>query len=480
MAFKTIHTQYGLSRLAQAETTGTPINLVAMAVGDGNGQAVTPTEGQTDLVRERFRAAINRVYQDPVEAERFTAELVVPATEGGFTMREVGVYDDQGGLFVVGNLPDTYKPNDSEGAYADTVVRVEFLVTNAEVITLQVDPNIAVATQTWVSNNVTASALIPGGTTGQVLAKSSNADGDTEWVDPNTANVVVDIIEESQELADGQTQVDLVATTTLGLVVYLDGQRLAQGSGADEWQPDASINTRLHLGQTYPAGTELIAVQNEPAGSIGNPLQRDQNLADIGDAAAARQNLGVYSKEQADQKAPPGAVIHFARQTAPIGWLKANGAAVSRTAYASLFAAIGTTFGAGDGFNTFNLPDLRGEFIRGWDDGRGIDDGRTFGSWQADQLKQHDHGGRTGGGGGHNHGYKDSYYIESQGYAQGADGYFTVSSRRGPSGSDTDNTHIFYMNRHTEWQPDHDHPIAQDGGNESRPRNRALLACIKY
>ena len=89
---------------------------------------------------------------------------------------------------------------------------------------------------------------------------------------------------------------------------------------------------------------------------------------------------------------PSGTVLYFAGRTAPAGWLKANGAAVSRTAYAALFAAIGTTYGAGDGRSTFNLPDLRGEFLRGWDDGRGVDTGRVFGSAQAHALQSHQHG----------------------------------------------------------------------------------------
>ena len=89
---------------------------------------------------------------------------------------------------------------------------------------------------------------------------------------------------------------------------------------------------------------------------------------------------------------PSGTVLYFAGQSAPAGWLKANGAAVSRTAYAALFAAIGTTYGAGDGRSTFNLPDLRGEFIRGWDDGRGVDTPRPMGSAQVDAVRQHYHG----------------------------------------------------------------------------------------
>lgn len=86
-----------------------------------------------------------------------------------------------------------------------------------------------------------------------------------------------------------------------------------------------------------------------------------------------------------------GEVATFAMNTAPSGWLKCNGAAVSRTTYADLYAAIGTTFGSGDGSTTFNLPDMRGEFARGWDDGRGVDTGRALGSSQGEAFKAHTH-----------------------------------------------------------------------------------------
>lgn len=134
-----------------------------------------------------------------------------------------------------------------------------------------------------------------------------------------------------------------------------------------------------------------------------------------------------------------GSVALFAFNSAPDGWLKANGAAVSRTIYADLFSAIGTTFGTGDGSTTFNLPDLRGEFIRGWDDGRGIDSGRSFGSFQADELKSHFHGG--------------TYRILSNG---GSVGYNQGLNAR------------------------YDRNTSSTGGSETRPRNIALLACIKY
>ena len=150
---------------------------------------------------------------------------------------------------------------------------------------------------------------------------------------------------------------------------------------------------------------------------------------------------------------PAGAVATFAMNTAPTGWLKANGAAVSRTTYATLFTAIGTTFGVGDGSTTFNVPDLRGEFARGWDDGRGIDSGRAFGSAQTDQFQGHGH---------------------------------TLTGRQHAAGSGTANefadTGAAEVYSNTTSVQD---PVARTNGtprtgNETRPRSIALLACIKY
>ncbi|WP_288080615.1 phage tail protein [Pseudomonas sp.] len=138
-----------------------------------------------------------------------------------------------------------------------------------------------------------------------------------------------------------------------------------------------------------------------------------------------------------------GMVGYFARNSAPSGWLKANGAAVSRTTYAALFSAIGTTFGAGNGSTTFNLPDLRGEFVRGWDDGRGVDSGRAFGSAQLDELKSHQH----------------DLPADIIGGADRQSLMVSAGSDEGFSGTNLS---------------------AASGGTETRPRNIALLACIKY
>lgn len=474
--YRTIHTTYGLQRLAAAITTGVPINLVEMAVGDGNGNPVEPTEGQAALVRETYRAAINRVFQDPDNPLKFVAELIVPSNVGGFTIREVGLFDSNGSLFAVGNTPPAYKPTSLEGAFSDGVYRMEFLVTNAGAVTIQADPAVAVATHLWVINNVTPGTLIPGGTTGQLLAKNSNADGDTEWVNPDAVNVVVDVIEEPQVLAALQTEVILATVTTYGLAVYISGVRIHKGPAANEWMPKpADPETTIVLGQAYADGTKFLGVQNEPAGSAPFPLIRNSNLSDVPDKALGRTNLGVFSKEETRQMAPASAVVHFARSSAPTGWLKANGAAVSRVAYADLFAAIGTYYGVGDGFTTFNLPDLRGEFLRGWDDGRGLDAGRTFGVVQGSQNLAHDHALLINAAGQHNHFNGVFQNLLRPPYGGSLTGNDTNGSGSEQAVGAGDSYPMADAGNHA-----HSGVTDVRGGNEARPRNVALLACIKY
>lgn len=157
-----------------------------------------------------------------------------------------------------------------------------------------------------------------------------------------------------------------------------------------------------------------------------------------------------------------GTIAYFAMTSAPGGWLKCNGAAISRTTYAALFAAIGTAFGVGDGSTTFNLPELRGEFLRCLDDSRGIDAARALGSAQSDQNKQHTHSVTDPG---HNH---TNNATSNASLAAGAHSY--ASNAGGANTTITDSTY----NASTGIS------IQNSGGVEARPRNVAMLACIKF
>ncbi|MEN5365609.1 phage tail protein [Stenotrophomonas sp. TWI273] len=480
--FRFLHTPAGLRKLNFARLGGDPVSMAFMAFGDGNGNPVELPSEPSGLVRERLRVPINRVYQDPDNQLLFYVEGILPSTEGGFVVRELAVIDSDGDVIGVANTPDNYQPLASEGAVGDGIYRAAFVAMNASNVTLVIDPNTAVASQKWVFNTVNAKLVIPGGTTGQILTKASNADGDIEWDDADGVSVNVNSIEEKQTLAAGQTLVDLVVTTTVGLAVYIDGERIARGASADEWMPDSQDATRVILGRSYPAGTRLIAAQNEPAGTLGAPLQRSENLADVPNKAEARNNLGVASRAEMRQMAPAGMIGTFAGSNAPTGWLRANGAQVSQDAYPDLFAAIGhvyTPAGQAASVGSFFLPDLRGMFPRFWDDGRGNDAGRTIGSNQGDQLAAHAHGGRTSEAGDHAH---DSSFGEGNKHTAAAP--YGMSPHRpgnrnaGSSGGvDYDN---YAWQTSTDGRHAHDFTTGVSGGNETRPKNVALLACIKY
>ena len=170
-----------------------------------------------------------------------------------------------------------------------------------------------------------------------------------------------------------------------------------------------------------------------------------------------------FVRRAVDSSMPSGAVMYFAMQAAPTGWLKADGSAVSRTQYPALFAAIGTTFGVGDGRTTFNLPDLRGEFVRGWDGGRNIDPERAFGSAQGDAIRNITGSIDTGSNSGH------QLFDEAT-----ATGALAISRRQWKAWtSDTQD------GRNNPAAFDFDASRVVPTAAENRPRNIALLACIK-
>jgi len=145
----------------------------------------------------------------------------------------------------------------------------------------------------------------------------------------------------------------------------------------------------LTLGRLFTTASSSIGTTAQTqtltvAGTIGA-------TEDICTAAGGGVCLSTATGGGAIDPAPIGSIVSYAGATAPSGYLICNGAAVSRTTYAALFAAIGTTYGVGNGSTTFNIPDLRGEFVRGFDAGRGVDSGRVLGSWQVDLFKSHTH-----------------------------------------------------------------------------------------
>lgn len=151
-----ILTNYGAAQLANAVALGTQMNISAMAVGDGGGTLPVPDPAQTKLVRENRRAAVNQVSVDEKNPNFIIAEQVIPENEGGWWIREIGLFDDTGGLIAVGNAPETYKPNLQEGSGRTQVIQMVLMVSSTQAITLKVDPSVVLATREYVTKSVDA------------------------------------------------------------------------------------------------------------------------------------------------------------------------------------------------------------------------------------------------------------------------------------------------------------------------------------
>lgn len=185
------------------------------------------------------------------------------------------------------------------------------------------------------------------------------------------------------------------------------------------------------------------------SGSAGlKIISADDGILQIqnsGNTAVSISSTGVVTFINPPKLAVPvGSIFYLAGNVLPAGYLKCNGAELSRTLYSDLFDQIGVTYGVGDGSTTFLLPDLRGEFIRGWDDGRGVDSNRTIGSFQSDSIKSHSH---------------PYFRMAANPYS----GYVSANEQR-----------LHW------WEGFYDNQIGYFGGTETRPRNLAMLACIKY
>lgn len=273
-----ILTNQGAARLANATALGTKLNITQMAVGDGGGTLPTPDPAQTKLINQTRIAPINSLGVAANDAGQIIAEQIIPENEGGFFIREIGLYDDDGILIAVANCPETYKPLLAEGSGRTQTIRMILVVSSTSAITLKIDPSVVLATRKYVDDAV-----------------------------------------------------------------------IEVKSYADKLMKDHEAKANPH--KQYPL--------------IDNALKE---MADAGLVDKVLENLGLGD----GSALPVGVPIPWPSATPPTGWLKCNGAAFTASQYPNLALA----------YPALKLPDLRGEFIRGWDDGRGVDNGRALLSWQ--------------------------------------------------------------------------------------------------
>ncbi|OZS74070.1 hypothetical protein CHI95_13330 [Providencia rettgeri] len=155
MKYFALLTKLGENLLAQATALGTKLELTHMAVGDGGGSLPTPDTNQTKLIAEKRRAAINTLFIDDKNKNQIIAEQIIPEQDGGWWIREIGLFDKAGNLIAVANCPETYKPQLAEGSGRTQSIRMVLIVSHTESVTLKIDPSVVLATREYVNTEIT-------------------------------------------------------------------------------------------------------------------------------------------------------------------------------------------------------------------------------------------------------------------------------------------------------------------------------------
>ncbi|ELV0237216.1 phage tail protein [Escherichia coli] len=425
-----ILTNQGAARLANATMLGSKLNLTQMAVGDANGVLPTPDPAQTKLINQKRIAPLNLLSVDPNNQSQIIAEQIIPENEGGFWIREIGLYDDEGVLIAVANCPETYKPQLQEGSGRTQTIRMILVVTNTEAITLKIDPSVVLATRKYVDDEVLELRLYVDEQmrnhiaaqdphtqyaqkhnptfTGEPKAPTPAAGNNTtriattEFVQAaitaliNGAPATLDTLKEIAAAINNDPKFSTTINNALALKAPLSSPALtgtptaptaAQSVNNTQIATTAFVKSAIAaMVGSAPAALDTL---NELAAALGN----DPNFSTtVLNALAGKQPLdntltNLSGKDVAGLLAylglgegsalPVGVPVPWPSATPPTGWLKCNGAAFSAEEYPELAKA----------YPTNKLPDLRGEFIRGWDDGRGVDVGRAILSSQGDAIR---------------------------------------------------------------------------------------------
>ncbi|WP_097476148.1 phage tail protein [Escherichia coli] len=423
--FYTLLTDIGAAKLASAAALGVPLKITHMAVGDGGGALPTPDAKQTALVNEKRRAALNMLYIDPQNSSQIIAEQVIPENEGGWWIREVGLFDESGALIAVGNCPESYKPQLAEGSGRTQTVRMVLITSSTDNITLKIDPAVVLATRKYVDDKVLELKLYVDDQmrnhiaaqdphtqyaqkhnptfTGEPKAPTPAAGNNTtriattEFVQAaitaliNGAPATLDTLKEIAAAINNDPKFSTTINNALALKAPLSSPALtgtptaptaAQSVNNTQIATTAFVKSAIAgMVGSAPAALDTL---NELAAALGN----DPNFATtMLNALAGKQPLdntltNLSGKDVAGlltylglgegSALPVGVPVPWPSATPPTGWLKCNGAAFSAEEYPELAKA----------YPTNKLPDLRGEFIRGWDDGRSVDTGRSVMSAQ--------------------------------------------------------------------------------------------------
>lgn len=280
-----ILTNQGAARLANAAALGTRLNLTQMAVGDANGALPTPDPAQTKLINQKRIAPLNLLTVDPANTSQIIAEQIIPENEGGFWIREIGLYDDGGILIAVANCPETYKPQLQEGSGRTQTIRMILIVSSTSAITLKIDPSVVLATRQYVDDRVIEVNNYADGLMRAHEQSRNHPDATT------TAKGFTQL--NSSVMDDRETQ----AATPKAVKIAMDNAnaRLAKERNLADLPNPALARQNLQLGDssTKNTGTTANTVAAGDDARITGAMQKSQNGADIPDVAKFLQNIGL-------------------------------------------------------------------------------------------------------------------------------------------------------------------------------------------
>lgn len=313
--FKTVITTAGAAKLAAATAPGgRKVNITTMAVGDGGGKLPVPDAGQTGLIHEVWRHALNKISQDKRNSNYIIAELVIPPEVGGFWMRELGLYDDAGTLIAVANMAESYKPALAEGSGRSQTCRMVIIVSSVASVELTIDTTTVMATQDYVDDKIAeheqsrrhpdASLTAKGFTQ---LSSATNSTSETLAATPKAVKAAYD-------LANGKYTAQDATTARKGLVqlssaINSDSETLAATPKAIKTAydlanrkytaQDATTARKglVQLSSATNSDSETLAATSKAVKSAYDNaekrLQKDQNGADIPGKDTFTKNIGA-------------------------------------------------------------------------------------------------------------------------------------------------------------------------------------------
>lgn len=472
--YYTLLTNAGIAYETACKAAGVPIKLTQFSVGDGGeGGVYNPAATATALKREVWRGPINALFQDEKNPSWLLAEVTIPPDVGGWYVREAGLWTDTGILYAIVKYPESFKPIlANSGSGKEFYIRSIFETSNASLVTLLIDDTVVKATRAWVMSYLAEElGKLDGKQSVRVAATGNVALSGAQQLD-GVAVVTGDrVLLPNQTLAKDNglwvvatgnwvraTDANTSAKVTPGLTVMVEE---GTANGDSLWH--LTTNAPITLGTTALTFKMLAGRTGIVAGTYKSLTVDEYGRATAGANPETLAGFGIkdsYTKAEVEaliakaSALPVGSIVAFPVDAPPPGFLELDNSVKSSATYPDLSAYLSGKFNKGDeGAGNFRLPETRGEFLRGWDHGRGVDTSREIGTNQTDDFKSH---------------------VHSALFATGAVGSGVVLGITNSAAGDRGGSGAQYAG-----SGGGQSYISSIGGAETRPRNIAVMWCIK-